>query len=246
MAGIEQYLAEVRGLLHLRSREADRLLEEIEAHLLDAADASCATGASRAQAEHQAVERFGTAAEIADAANGGTAGRLARTTGALSLLGAAGCLAVLVGAFAARDLAALTSTRWVFGLPAGAAASSADAHHWLAVQPGARTWQGAAALENAHDSIALRGGAALVGMVLALGFAAVVLRRYRPTLGAPLLTWSAVAFASTGAALLALGALGVPALDWGQGQALCDAAVATGSALLCLRVRGRLRETRAD
>ncbi|MFL6061273.1 MAG: permease prefix domain 1-containing protein [Marmoricola sp.] len=239
MTTITSYVAQVRGLLHLRTRDADRLLEEIEAHLLDATDAAISAGLTREQAERRAVSAFGPATAIAAAANGGPIGALARLTGSLAVVGALGTVAVALGTLLAHGLASVTSTRWVFGLPPGSTASAAQVHHWLAVQPSARTWQGAAALENSDDSLLLRGGAAVLGLVLALVVVAVVTRRYRTAVPTYLLTASALVLGLAALALAVSAGLRLDALDRGTGQAFSDATVALIAALGCVLVRRR-------
>jgi hypothetical protein len=97
------------------------------------------------------------------------------------------------------------------------------------------TWQSAAALENDSDSLVLRGGAALLGLLVV----AVVhrLTRRRPTLGAGLVPGVGVTSFGIVAVLLLTGALS--SLDWGRGQQVSDGlvalAVAAGYAVVCAR-----------
>lgn len=226
MSPIQAYVAELAGRLRLRPAAADRLLAEVTDHLHQAADAEVAAGSARPDAEAAAIGRFGSVQEIAFAANGGTLGAATRMVGALARIGAVGSAAVLVGTLLARLAAHLTSTTAVFGLPADASPSRASVAHWLAVQPGATDWRSAAALENADDSLLLRGGVALV---LLMGCAVVgwaLSRRYPPLRSSATSLVPALAFTAAAAWLIAGSFLGSTAGDWGRGQALCDAGVA--------------------
>lgn len=226
MSAIEEYVADLGARLRLRPEAAERFLDEVADHLHTAAEQEVAAGLPRPAAEQVAVRRFGSAREIAFAANGGAVGAATRTAQALARFGAAGSVAVLTGTLLASVTAALTTTTAVFGLPPEASPSASSITHWLAVQPGAGDWRTAAALENADDSLVLRGGAALLA-ALACGAVALVLsRRY----AAPRDRWTtllpALAFTAAAVGLVASRAAGWAMGDWGWGQALCDATVA--------------------
>lgn len=241
MTTIEDYLAELRAGLRLRPSYADRLLAEAEDHLRLAADEALAHGSSPAEAERIAMARFGSADEVARAANGGLIGALTRLAAWLARLAAVGALAVLVGTGASWLLARISSTGWVFGLPPGTHPSASRIAHWLAVQPGTGDWRAAAAAENADDTLLLRSGAALLAAV-ACGVVAILLSR-RFILSAP--RWAALAaplvFAAAAVGLLVSAGTGITVGGWGRGQALCDAAVALAVALAWALARRRQR-----
>jgi hypothetical protein len=223
---IDSYLADLGTQLRLRPEAADRFLAEVEDHLRAAASRGASSDLGPDEAERAAVRRFGSAHEIAFAANGGVVGLAIRSAGSLARIGAVGSLTVLVGTLLARLAARLTSTEAVFGLPAGASPSRSSISHWLAVQPGAHDWRSAAALENADDSLVLRGGAMVMLLVGCAVVAFLASRRYAPIRSRSTLVVPALAFSLAAAGLL-LGALvGARVGDWGRGQALCDAFVA--------------------
>lgn len=64
-AMIDRYLEEVDTYLHLDSAHRQRVLEEIEGHLHDAAEAHIANGASPPEAMQRAIEDVGPPAETA-------------------------------------------------------------------------------------------------------------------------------------------------------------------------------------
>jgi hypothetical protein len=232
MTAVEQYLDELASRLRVAPVAARRLLAEVEDHLRDLVAAEEARDPAVADAESRALARFGTAREVARSANRGVAAALVE---AGARLVAAGCAAVLLGTVAARLLAVVTSTRSVFGLPADVTPSPGRIAAWLHVQPGASDWRQAAALENADDALLLRGGAAVLGLLVAL----LVVRLLRGR-GAglrvgpvpdPVGRVGATAFGGA-AALLVLAALGggLGQLEWGRGQCWCDAAAAAVAA----------------
>ena len=226
MTRIEEYVAELGSQLRLRPEASERFLAEVSDHLQSAAEQETAAGLEPQEAERAAVRRFGSAREIAFAANGGWFGVGVRSATALARIGAVGSLAVLGGTLLAEVVARLTSTTAVFGLPAGASPSQSSISHWLAVQPSTHDWRTAAALENADDSLLLRGGAA-VWLLLGCGVVALMgSRRYQPIRSRATLVVPALAFSLAAGALLLGAVLGARIGDWGRGQALCDAGVA--------------------
>ncbi len=235
MGGIDDYLEELAHRLRLTPVSARRLLEETEAHLRDAVEEEVASGAEPTVAEHRALARFGTAREVARAANGGPLRVLGPGLNAVAQLVAVGCAAVIAGTLLAEALAWFTSTSWVFGQPSSYAPSAGQVAHWLQVQPGAHGWRQAAAAENASDSLVLRTAAGVLGLVVA-GALLVILRRHARVGGGVLPAIGLTAFGGA-AVLLASGSL--RSLDWGRGQTLCDAVVAliaaVGYAVICSR-----------
>jgi len=225
---IDEYLDELLARLRGRPAAVRRTLAEAEAHLRDAADAEVAAGATPAEAEARAIARFGEVRVVARAANAISGGLLGTLVGPLLAVGArlaaVGFAAIAVGALLAHALAALTSTGFVFGVP-GTAGRPAAANHWLAVQPGARGWRAAGALENSDDTLVLRLGLALAGLIVAVAVV-IVTRRCRPLPGV-LPVVGMTAFGGTGAVLLAGGLVDVyTPFEWGRGLWLVDGAVA--------------------
>jgi hypothetical protein len=233
MDPIEAYLDDLARRLRLTPAVARRFLTEAEAHLRDLVDEQTAAGADRDTAGASALARFGTSREVARSANGGPFGIIGPALLALAQLAAAGCAAVLAGTLLAELLARLTSTGWVFAPPRVFAPTAGQVAHWLQLHPSADGWRSAAAMENAADSLVLRGATAAVGLAVALGVL-VVCRRFGRIGGGVVPAIGLTAFGGA-AVLLAAGATtGLTLVDWGRGQALCDAAVALGFALVCL------------
>jgi len=65
---IDTYLKCLSRITSVSKAERDRLLSEVEDHLRQAADDAEAGGMPRAQAEHEAIARFGSVEVIADRA----------------------------------------------------------------------------------------------------------------------------------------------------------------------------------
>jgi len=238
---IDAYLDELLARLLGPARDVRRTLLEAEAHLRDAVDEQVAAGTELAEARRVAIQRFGSAAQVAATANRSLAGR----TGALVLgalvwaaarMVAVGAASVGVAAVLARALAALTSTAFVFGAPANAVLPADRCAHWLAVQPSATTCAQAAMLENSSDTFQLYTGGAVIGLVV-LGIAftiRAIVSRARgtartgivlPPAAVPAI--GATVFGGTGAALLSAGLSDVMLTgSWGRGLWLVDAGVA--------------------
>ncbi len=234
MDRIQSYLDDLGGRLRLAPAAAERLLEETAAHLQDAADAHEAAGLTRAEAELAALDRFGTAGEVARDANGGLVALTGRLSLAAAQLATAVSATVLVATVLARLLARVTSTSWVYGLPAQVHPSSATIAHWLQVQPTATTWRQAGALENASDSLVLRGGFAALVLIAAVAFVLIVRHRVGRLERRVVPAAGLAAFACATVFLVAGGftqAFGL--VEWGRGQWFCDAAAALVAAIGC-------------
>jgi len=239
---VEAYLEALLGELRGPAAHIRRMLAETEAHLREAADEGEAAGLDRAAAERAAVDRFGPPAEVARAANNGATVRTLRWLAAPALvaaarLGAVALVAIGVTGLAVTALRAVAGSRYVF---AGAPDPAAGCAHWLHVQPAARTCAQAYLMESADDTLALRGAAGLLGVVI-LAVLAVALRRYRgglrrlpsvlePSVGAALFLAAGAAMLAFGisGATIAGGALGTAS---GAGQWLASGAVAVLAAL---------------
>lgn len=232
MDRVQSYLDSLGRQLRLAPGQSERLLEETAAHLHDAVETHEAAGLTREQAELKAIDQFGTVGEVARAANGG----LVATAGRLSLgaaqLATAVSTAVLAGIVLARLVARVTSTGWVYGLPSGTTPSASTISHWLQVQPTATSWRDAGALENASDSLVLRGGFAALVLLASVAFVLVARRRVgrlerRVVPAAGLAAFAcATVFLVLGGVTQAFGLV-----EWGRGQWFCDAAVALVAAL---------------
>jgi len=227
MDTIDSFLDELATRLRVGPTRARRLLAEAEEHLRDTAAREEAAGADPEDAQRRAVGRFGTARQVASAANGPILSRAVPLVAGAAQLAAVGSAAVLAGTLLARLVAVVTSTTSAFGPPRGYLPSHASVAHWLAVHPGAHDWHAAAAAENADDSLVLRGGFGLLCLVASL----VVLRIARRRSGTPgdgvVPAIGATAFGGAGVVLLA-GAItnSSTSLEWGRGLLFSDAAVA--------------------
>jgi hypothetical protein len=253
---LEGYLDELSRRLHGSGDEVRRVLIESEAHLRDSIDAGVAAGLEERAAARSALDRFGTAAQVAEAANKAfwDATRWSvygAVAGMLVFLAAAGMIVVGVSAGVASLVASLTSTHAVFGLPAAVQMPAESCAHWLAVQPGTITCQQAGTLEAADD---LTRSMALVGIlgVILLAAYGIVRRRGRgrarvlPPVLAPAVGTSVFGSAAVGFAALAAGNA-VLFMTWGAGLwwtlAGCSALAAGVSAWLLTRAlsHGSLR-----
>jgi hypothetical protein len=234
MDPVDRYLDDLAGRLRVGPARARRLLAEAEDHLRDTAarhlaarDAAGADAGDEEAAQRRAVEEFGTARQVAAAANGPVAARVGPLAAGLAHLGATACLTVLAGTLLARLVAALTSTGAVFGLPGSYLPAHARAAHWVAAQPGTRDWHSAAAAENADDTLLLRGAFALVCLLVCLVALRVSRRRLSPPSDGTVPAIGLSAFGGAGVLLLVGGVTNFyTSVEWGRGLWLCDAAAA--------------------
>jgi len=237
---IEAYLD--RLLLELRSqppRHVRQLLAETEAHLRDTADAAVAGGMSRADAEADAVERFGPAPVIAQAERErsrtplATIARQCLASG--WFLGAVGALAVGVSGLVAALLGAIGGSRFLADNP-GRLLSASDCARWLGADPGALSCHQAAVADWAAETVYYRLAAGLFGAVALAVF--IVARRRLGRLGhwtvlpaAVVDTIALTLFGAAGAVLLAMGvSTVVVSSGHGAGQWLSAAPVALAAA----------------
>jgi hypothetical protein len=223
MDQIDSYLADLGHLLRVAPRTRDRLVAEIGEHLRDAAAEGRAGGLDEDSSTQRAIARLGSPREVAAAANSHTSiGALAF---AAAQLVSVGCVAVILGTLLARALARVTSTMWVFGLPADTAPARSNVAHWLQLHPGSQGWRQAAAEENASDSLVLRCGFAVLLLAVAVVF--LVLARHRVGRLADETMWIVgLVMFGVAAMLLVLGGFaGLDQLDWGRGQWFSDAAI---------------------
>jgi len=183
---IDAYLDDLLPRLRGPAHDVRSTLAEAEAHLRDAADADVAAGMDPQDAQRRAISSFGSAREVATAANRGVLGVSAAElgqalAGAATRMVAVGLVAIAVATLGARALAGLTSTHFVFGTPSGASLAASQCRHWLAIHPSASTCARAATLENADDTVVFHLGGAILGLAI-LAVAYFVARRFwRPT-----------------------------------------------------------------
>jgi hypothetical protein len=235
MGQLDDFLEELTARLRLTPESALRMIEEAETHLRDAVEEEMALGADPVTAEERALARFGTALHVAHAANGGRWRVVGPSLNAVAQLLAVGCAAVIAGTLLAEALSWFTSTSWVFGLRSSFAPSTSQISHWWQVQPQAHDWRQAAALENASDSLVLRGLAGVFGLLTA--WILHLVGRHHTRVGGGVLPAVGLTAFGTAAVLLVTGSLST--VDWGRGQAVCDGlvalVVAAGYAVTCAR-----------
>ncbi len=134
---VQRYLDELALRLQGPAAHVRRVFAETEAHLYDASDAQLSAGGDLQAAQAEAVRRFGSPTEVAAAVNAAAwaraRGPVLRAAGAtLTRLAAAGLLTMGATGMVARIIAALTSTKTVYGLPAGARLPASSCRYWLA------------------------------------------------------------------------------------------------------------------
>lgn len=224
MDPVEAYLDQVARRLRGDAADARRLLAELESHLLDEVDAARAEGLDDAAARERALARIGSVRTVARAANGGTRDLLAALMTSAAGLAVVGFAAILTGTLVAELLGHVFSMHAFYGLPGDVNPAAAKVAGWLADQPSATNWHQAATLENADDTLLLRGGASLIGLIGSLVAYAWLRRRHR---GLPIAVVGATAFGIVGLALVFGGVTGsYTAAEWGTGKWLTDGLVA--------------------
>lgn len=236
---IDAYLDDLLTRLRGSAGVIRNTLAEAEAHLRDAAEADVARGMEPEAAQLKAIASFGSVREVSTAANRGVLG-LSTTQLSAALAGDAGRMvavglgAIAIAAVAARALAAVTSTHFVFGTPAGANLSAEQCRHYLDAQASAASCTSAAALENADDTLLFHLGGAVLAL-LALGIIFLVARRIGLTASAThtavptgiVPAIGATVFGTVGVALIAAGLSNAMVSGlWGRGLWYVEGAVA--------------------
>ena len=180
---VEQYLDElVRALAGRPPRELRAFLAEAEAHLHDEVDAALARGVPRAQAEREAVARFGPAGELAAAERALDRGRftalLRQLVTSAVLLGGIGAIAVGVSGLMAAVVRAIGGERALVDVKPGQSLAPADCTRWLALNPTAGSCRAAAVADWANETVYYRLALGVLGLlVVAVGL---WMRRGRP------------------------------------------------------------------
>jgi hypothetical protein len=244
---IDSYLDDLASRLHGPPTRARRILQEAESHLRDAAEAAAAaapgTDPIRSSAiQQQVIDGFGTPAQVARAHNRALL-RPKSLLGPVSLLAgqvvAVGLLAIGASALVLAALARAVSRTSMFADPFGTHFSAASCAHWFGLHPGAGDCARAYTLETAHDAVAQRAMAGILGL-LVLG-AVVLLRRWKPGWSHSVIPRGATpALALVGFLPAALGLFGV-GVDRvivsdgrGAGMWFADGAVSAIAAVICL------------
>jgi hypothetical protein len=167
---VEDYLDQLLvKLVPGAPREIRRLMAEAEAHLRDATEEAVARGLTVAEAEQEAVRRFGPAAELA------AKERQRRSTPLVMLarqcltsglfLGAVGGIAVGVSGLVAGVLRAVGGPRFIVDVAPARTLSASDCARWLAISPAAHSCQQAAVWDWANETVFYRLGVGLLGLV---------------------------------------------------------------------------------
>lgn len=188
---IEQYLDELYAQLRADPRDGRRLLDEAADHLHNSAAEFESGGMDRVEAEREAVRRFGASRPLVRADERRSIGRLALdTVQAVVLLGSIGLIAVGASGLLAGAMSLAFGRAFV-----GAHLSIVGTH---------------SVAENAHDAVALRVLAGLVGLIALAVLWAV--RAYSPRVRLQVLPVAFVdltGLIAFGGATVALGALSI-------------------------------------
>ena len=238
---IEQYLdALFVELRRTAPRDARSLLSETESHLRDAAAEAQRAGLSPAEAETDAVRRYGGARPMVVADRHRGRSSLARGVVASAWsLGALGAIAVGVsGLLAGVMRLAGASNGFLAGSQSTAHLSSSDCARWLSGYPHAQSCAQAALDDWAWETVAYRIAFGVLGL-LALGLLVTARRRWPQARAWPALPATVVDTIATtvfGASGVWLAGLGIDALivnsGHGAGQWLSAAPVALVAGLV--------------
>jgi hypothetical protein len=181
---IEAYLDQLLSELVPGPPRATRhLLTEAEAHLRDATDEAVSRGLTVAQAEEEAVRRFGPAPELAGVVRRtqttplAVMARQSLTSGLF--LGAVGGLAVGVSGMVAAVLRAVGGSRFIIDVAPGRVLAPADCARWLALSPTAHSCQQAAVLDWADETVGYRLVVGVLGLMAMILFVGLRRRGYR-------------------------------------------------------------------
>lgn len=218
---IDTYLDElVRAFADRAPRELRGMLAEAEGHLRDDADAAVARGVPRAQAETDAVARFGSARELAVADRRRLPVRhvLDQLLRHAVLMFGVGAVAVGFSGALAAVIRAIGGSRALIDVAPGRVLSPADCARWLAGDPGAHSCAAAAVGDWANEVVYYRIALGVLGVLALAGY-----RRLRrgvrpsPMLAVVRDTVGVAAFAGAAAVTFGLGVDAV-AVGGGAGQ----------------------------
>ncbi|MGH8861157.1 MAG: permease prefix domain 1-containing protein [Jatrophihabitantaceae bacterium] len=167
---IERYLDELYARMRADPRTARRVLDEAADHLHATASELTATGVERAEAEREAVRRFGPGAPLARAAGRRSMRRLAaESLQALTILAAIGLVAIGLSGALAAGMNAVFGAAFVGGAPSIVATTDSSGRPFTVA-------------EIADDAVSLRVLAGLAGVVVLIVARVWEVRRRR---GAP-------------------------------------------------------------
>jgi len=216
---IDDYLDELLDALRVDGRRARRILIETEDHLLQAANERVAAGATPAEAERLAIERFGPAPEVARRFNDGAAQALSQRAWFLrlylyaALLGGVGLIAVGIAGQMSAGVGLAFGKDTIAGDQPGVTYTAARCADYFEYAPGAANCE-AAATDHHFGELWRNASAALILGVLAVGSHLWLRRRYAKSDDGAMLPRRAfailgtVAFGGAGVLLTGFGALG--------------------------------------
>ncbi|MDQ1394195.1 MAG: hypothetical protein QOF30_3172 [Acidimicrobiaceae bacterium] len=208
---VEVYLDRLLAAAPGSPRDVRALLSEAESHLRDATAEGMASGLSQAEAEYDAVARFGTVRSVAAAEARRSSVPLAalvRQVGASGLLlGAIGGIAVGVSGILTAILGAFGGSAFIVDISPATHLAPSDCARWLANDPRAHSCYQAALSDWAGEIVGFRLVAGVAGLLALAAF--LVVRRRWPRLPATVVDTIAVTlFGLAGAWMLGLG------IDW--------------------------------
>lgn len=248
---VEEYLDRLLAAAPGPPREVRALLAEAEAHLWDATSDGVARGLHQAEAQRQAVARFGTVRTVVAAEvrrQSLPLGTLVRqiVTSAL-FLGGIGGVAVGLSGVLTWILGWLGGSTFIVDISSHTYLAPSDCARWLAGDPSTHSCYQAALADWRWEIVAYRLAAGVVGLVALAAYFGLRRRRRFGNLPASVVDTIAVTlFGASGVFLLGLG------VDWsiqhvnGAGQWLGAAPVALALALYFgLRLVGDLRRVPA-
>lgn len=250
---IEGYLdCLLTELLPGSPRHVRHLLAETEAHLRDAAADAASRGLTDSEAEREAVELFGPAAQLA----GEERRRRPTPLRALArqflssglLLGAVGGLAVGASGVLAAGLWVVGGSRFIIDVAPGRTLAASDCARWLAGYPRAHSCAQAAIADWAYETVGYRLVVGVLGAVAMMMFVALRRRwtrahRWTALPSTVVDTLATTLFGLSGVWLLGLGIDAVVVnAGHGAGQWLSAAPVAMMmTAVFCMRLVHDLR-----
>ncbi|MDP9072665.1 MAG: hypothetical protein M3N98_00585 [Actinomycetota bacterium] len=176
---IERYLDELFAeLRHSAPRDARSLLSETETHLRDAAEESVRNGLTPADAEADAIGRYGAARQIATTdCNRGRTDLVRSALLSAWTLGTVGAIAIGVSGLIAGGMRLVgASNQFVAGGQSTAALSKSDCARWLSGYPHAQSCAQAALNDWAWETVGYRIALGVLGLV---GFGLLVIGRRR-------------------------------------------------------------------
>ncbi len=238
---IDSYLDELADFLAVSPRRARRILAEVEDHLISARESLVDAGFEIADAEREAVDRFGSAASVAHGFNRRLMSGVIPTVESIALplagltaigllaIGASGLLALILGWAAGKD--------FISGNLPGVTYTASRCQQFFALHPEVADCNTAAVAHHFDEVVGYRIAAGALGIIATVAY--FVVRHFRKPTPAPRTFVPTIGTATFGLVGMGLTLLGIAqTLSGGPGGENLSAGIVAlvVAAVFCVRL----------